>query len=224
MNSFPNNLKRLRKARNLKQEELAERLSVTRQTVSGWETGRRQPDLDTLKSLAEALDADIHELIYGQRPGEYPRFQRKFVVRCWVFGVLAVLALLFWLFLMPVLKRAFAMTYEPRYYSMGYIVPVLGWFSAGALMSNGLALVYPVNMGDRRRRLCAVLGAALALPGLLVGLDLLITYNWMELLGDHQPFIRLFYGFLIKSSGRVFLLMMLPFLSGILVFLGLNKE
>ena len=56
MNTFPNNLKRLRKASGLKQEELAERLNVTRQTVSGWETGRRQPDLDTLKLLAETLE------------------------------------------------------------------------------------------------------------------------------------------------------------------------
>ena len=35
-------------------EELAEKLNVTRQTVSGWETGRRQPDLDTLKELADS--------------------------------------------------------------------------------------------------------------------------------------------------------------------------
>ena len=59
MNTFEKNLKRLRSQRNLKQEDLAEQLSVTRQTVSGWETGRRQPDLDTLKKLAAAPSTSL---------------------------------------------------------------------------------------------------------------------------------------------------------------------
>lgn len=221
MDTFPNNLKRLRKIRNLKQEDLAERLNVTRQTVSGWETGRRQPDLDTLKTLADALDADVHELIYGEKPGEYPKFQRKFVVRCWVFGVTVVLALLFWIFLMPILRLITSNTYDMRYSSTAYIVPVLGWFSAGALLPNGLALVYQTELGERWRKLCVILGLVLVLPGLLVGMDFLIGCNFKEY---YQPFTRLFYWFIIRSAGRMLLLMLLPFLSGILIFLGSDKE
>ena len=224
MNAFTDNLKQLRQSRGLKQEELAEKLNVTRQTVSGWETGRRQPDLDTLKMLAEALDADIYELIYGARPGAYPKFQRKFVTRCWVFGVTVILILLFWMFLMPVLKLLRNTTYDVRYLSMEYIVPVLGWFSAGALIPNGLALVYPVELEERWRKRCVILGTVLVLPGLLVGLNLLIVFNLPDTFHSFQPFIGLFYAFLIRASGRVFLLMMLPFLSGILIFLGQNKE
>lgn len=221
MDTFPNNLKRLRKLRNLKQEDLAERLSVTRQTVSGWETGRRQPDLDTLKALAEALDADIYALIYGEKPGEYPKFQRKFVVRCWVFGVTVVLALLFWIFLMPILRLITSNTYDMRYSSVAYIVPVLGWFSAGALLPNGLALVYQTELGKRWRKLCVIIGTVLVLPGLLVGMDFLIGCNFKEY---YQPFTRLFYWFIIRIPGRMLLLMILPFISGILIFLGSNKE
>ena len=221
MDTFPNNLKRLRKLRNLKQEDLAERLSVTRQTVSGWETGRRQPDLDTLKALAEALDADIYELIYGEKPGEYPKFQRKFVVRCWVFGITAVAMLLFWMFLIPVLRVLRNTTYDLSYLSMEYIVPVLGWFSAGALIPSGLALVYPVEFPERIRKICRILGLVLVMPGLLVGMDFLIGCNFKEY---YQPFTRLFYWFIIRSAGRMLLLMILPFLSGILIFLGSNKE
>lgn len=221
MDTFPNNLKRLRKIRNLKQEDLAECLNVTRQTVSGWETGRRQPDLDTLKTLADALDADVHELIYGEKPGEYPKFQRKFVVRCWVFGVTVVLALLFWIFLMPILRLITSNTYDMRYSSTAYIVPVLGWFSAGALLPNGLALVYQTELGERWRKLCVILGLVLVLPGLLVGMDFLIGCNFKEY---YQPFTRLFYWFIIRSAGRMLLLMLLPFLSGILIFLGSDKE
>ena len=222
MNTFPNNLKRLRRDRDLKQEDLADRLNVTRQTVSGWETGRRQPDLDTLKQLAEALDADISELIYGEKPGEYPKFQRKFVTRCWSFGVTVVLLLMFWLFVMPALKVARNTTYDLRYYSMVYIVPVLGWFSAGALIPSGLALVYPVKLPGRAGKILKIVGTVLVLPGLLAGLDFFLMPYLPDSYG--MPFLTLFYSFIVRASGRVFLLMMLPFLSGLLLFLGLSEE
>ena len=221
MDTFPNNLKRLRKLRNLKQEDLAERLSVTRQTVSGWETGRRQPDLDTLKLLADALDADIYELIYGEKPGVYPKFQRKYVARCLVFGITVVLLLLFWLFLIPVLRVLRNTTYDLSYLSMEYIVPVLGWFSAGALIPSGLALVYPVEFPERIWKICRILGLVLVMPGLLTGLDFLIGTNFGEF---YMPFFRLFHRFLIHAPGRVFLFLILPFIGGLLIFLGSNKE
>ncbi len=50
------------------QEQLAERLNVTRQTLSSWETGRTQPDIDTLHSLSLVLEVSVEELIYGKNP------------------------------------------------------------------------------------------------------------------------------------------------------------
>ena len=50
------NLKNLRKAKGLSQEELAARLHVVRQTVSKWEKGRSVPDADLLVRLAEELE------------------------------------------------------------------------------------------------------------------------------------------------------------------------
>ena len=51
------NLKALRKAKGLSQEELAARLHVVRQTVSKWEKGRSVPDADLLIRLAEVVSS-----------------------------------------------------------------------------------------------------------------------------------------------------------------------
>ena len=50
--SIHQNLRDLRAARGMTQDQVAERLHITRQTVSNYETGRSQPDLDTLVRLA----------------------------------------------------------------------------------------------------------------------------------------------------------------------------
>ena len=77
MNAVGKNLKQLRQREKLTQDALAERLHVTRQAVSSWETGKTQPDIETLTTLAEALNADVRELIYGPgREESYRRGQR----------------------------------------------------------------------------------------------------------------------------------------------------
>ncbi len=67
MAKISGNIKRFRTEKNMTQTELAEKLFVTRQTVSSWETGRTQPDIEMLAALAEALGVPIEELIYGRR-------------------------------------------------------------------------------------------------------------------------------------------------------------
>ena len=53
------NIKNLRKAKGISQEELAVRLNVVRQTVSKWERGISVPDSGMLISLAEELDTSV---------------------------------------------------------------------------------------------------------------------------------------------------------------------
>lgn len=57
----------LRKEKNMKQEELAERLGVTAKTISRWETGKYMPDLSLFTKIADELDIKINELIQGER-------------------------------------------------------------------------------------------------------------------------------------------------------------
>lgn len=63
-------LKKLRRERNLTQEELAEKLNVSGRTVSRWETGANMPDISLLVELAEFYDVSIPEIINGERKSE----------------------------------------------------------------------------------------------------------------------------------------------------------
>lgn len=89
MNDVMKNIKRLRQRRGLTQEELAEKLHVTRQAVSNWETGKNQPDIELLKTLAETFEVDVTELLYAPKPDAA---KRKRMVVAAVFCVLAVIA------------------------------------------------------------------------------------------------------------------------------------
>lgn len=53
----------LRKARNLTQEELAEKLDVSRQSVSKWETGQCVPDADKLTMLSDIFNVSVDFLL-----------------------------------------------------------------------------------------------------------------------------------------------------------------
>lgn len=59
---FRDNLIEMRKLRKLTQEDIAERLDVTRQTVAKWEAGETVPDLDKCKSLADLFGVSLDDL------------------------------------------------------------------------------------------------------------------------------------------------------------------
>ena len=58
-------IRRLREARKMKQEELADRIFVSPKTVSKWETGQGLPDITLLEPLAKALGISVIELFSG---------------------------------------------------------------------------------------------------------------------------------------------------------------
>lgn len=60
------NLKQLRSARNMTQEQVAAHLNVTRQTISSYESGRTRPDIDTLARLAQLYGVSLEDILYGQ--------------------------------------------------------------------------------------------------------------------------------------------------------------
>ncbi len=60
-----NNLRNLRLEKGLTQEHVAEKLNVTRQAVSSYESGRTRPDIDTLMKFAEVYETDLENILYG---------------------------------------------------------------------------------------------------------------------------------------------------------------
>ncbi|GAP00033.1 helix-turn-helix domain-containing protein [Fructobacillus ficulneus] len=64
--SFPEDIKKLRITKKLTQQELAEQLHVSRQTVSTWETGKNYPNLDTLRELSQLFDVSFEKLVFGE--------------------------------------------------------------------------------------------------------------------------------------------------------------
>lgn len=64
------NLKNLRKAKGLSQEELAIKLNVVRQTISKWEKGLSVPDSEMLIRIAEELDTTVTVLLGETAPQE----------------------------------------------------------------------------------------------------------------------------------------------------------
>lgn len=130
MRDIGKNIRAARVRRGLTQGELAERLHVSRQTVSNYETGRSRPDVEMLLSTAEQLEVDVQVLLYG----EPIRPQRRREIRRLLMEGVALLALGAVIFLLRRwagwhLRRGF--TAAPLYLTQSVAVPafymLLGW-------------------------------------------------------------------------------------------------
>lgn len=69
MTKLADHLKYLRKQQNWTQEDVAQRLNMSRSQISKWETGETLPDLQSLEKLSDLYDVSIDFLI-GRRPSK----------------------------------------------------------------------------------------------------------------------------------------------------------
>jgi transcriptional regulator with XRE-family HTH domain len=61
------NIRKYRKLNNMSQDELAEKLNVTRQSISLWETGQTQPSLENIVALAKLFKVSTDELLVSDK-------------------------------------------------------------------------------------------------------------------------------------------------------------
>lgn len=100
---FHEKLQELRKQRGLTQEELAEKLYVSRTAVSKWESGRGYPNIDSLKAIANFFSVTVDQLISSEEVltiAEVDQKEKQTHFCDLVFGLLDCSMVLF--FLLPI--------------------------------------------------------------------------------------------------------------------------
>ena len=59
---FSQNLQKLRASKNISQEQLADKIGVSRQSVSAWESGKSSPELEKLVAISNLFNVSLDEL------------------------------------------------------------------------------------------------------------------------------------------------------------------
>ena len=137
MRDIGKNIRQARERKGYSQEQLAELLFVTRQTVSNYETGRSRPDVETLVKISQLLDVEVTNLIYG------PQQVTSHHWSCWIrLGIVAAL-LGIYLWLTPFSRRYAELYYNkiPEWYRMLILVPCV-YFSLGQLFLDVLRRIW----------------------------------------------------------------------------------
>lgn len=130
MRDIGKNIKSLRIQKNMTQDELAQALFVTRQTVSNYETGRSRPDVDTLLRIAEALSVDVNKVLYGPPVAEEQR--RKYRSLAIHVGIILLTGLLLlWLYCWSRETASLCYTQVPHFLTIVWLRPawllLAGW-------------------------------------------------------------------------------------------------
>jgi len=82
MRDIGKNIRTLRMQKKMTQDDLAEKLFVTRQTVSNYETGRSRPDVEMVLRIAEVLEVDANAVLYGPPPSHSRKTEVRSMIVC----------------------------------------------------------------------------------------------------------------------------------------------
>lgn len=146
MRDIGKNIRLARLHRKLTQDELAQKVHTTRQTISNYETGRSRPDVEMLQQLADALSIELTELLDGEPS---PDTRRAALRRLCIMGAVALMLAGLWIYLHAICLRQ---------YQRGDMAPLAAMLVAEPLLLCALAwtLLQALHMVTRLRpRRCA---------------------------------------------------------------------
>ena len=89
--TFGKKIKKLRTDKGLTQDELAEKIYVTRTAISKWESGRGFPNIESLKTISKYFSVSLDELLSGEEIlaiAENDNKQKERTLRDLIFGLL----------------------------------------------------------------------------------------------------------------------------------------
>ncbi len=153
---FGTKLNLLRKNRGLSQEELAQRINVTRQTISKWELGDTIPDMTKLIELSQLFEISIDELVGFEvaNKKQHTKFHYEYKSKCTLWGI-------------PLVHVNFG---AGMYRAKGIIA--IGNISTGiislGILSLGILCFGPIGIG--LLCLCSLGLGGIVLGGLVLGL------------------------------------------------------
>ena len=217
MRDIGKNIRELRLRAGFSQDELAERLFVTRQTVSNYENGRTRPDVEQILHLAEIFGADANAVLYGP---PVPESRRRAVSRAVVGG--GMTAMLWTGFLL--LRRWVTALVTYNYQILPGVIlsvcwkPLMWGVTLLQLLSLVISIKPPKTVGAHRARLILII---IAFGGILLSvIDCVLVfstaYRVLPLL--LQKLFSLVLYFSLKSS------FIYPFLGIALRLLGFPSE
>lgn len=224
MAGFGENLRRIREQKGMTQEQLALKISVTRQAISRWELGRTEPDIATCIRLLDVLEVPAEELMLGTKTFAYKRFQKQYLIGCICSATLAALLFLLQLTIAPCWKAQVNSTYEGAFayfWIFELLVPMLCPVLLGLFAGTFTRLFYRIELHKRQRRIVLLCVVMLLMPAMLVILDDLlagcisewraIIFHWLYIVTSKIP----------RMHAVLFCLF--PFISGIFVSFIVDK-
>lgn len=95
---FGEKLKEIRRNEGMSQEQLAEKIGVSRQAITKWETGRGLPDVENMVILAEIFKMTLDELVSQEKSRSRNKVQ---FMKAKLFMILIVTSTLIFIWAMP---------------------------------------------------------------------------------------------------------------------------
>ncbi len=220
MSKVGNNIKEGRIRKGFTQDQLANILHVTRQTVSNWETGRNEPDLETLKSLSDILETDVSVFLGEADTGSYRQMQKKYIRTALVLGAFSAAGFVANIWVEPALRLLMQHKFKAiPYWTYSFGAVTLYLISIGICIGSIISLWKDLSMKAKQKWAFTLIGIVLVTPALVTALQFVF---WGTVIGADKG---LAFPIMFRASiFAKFLTTGAPVLAGLCFFIGANRK